>query len=85
MFECSCAEYFGTQRIARHLWRMCFALFIACASIFLARQQVFPDAVAKDRHALLPEFPSLMLVIFWLIRVRLPHAFKGKVTGQAHA
>ena len=32
----------GTSRIARHLWRMCFALFIAAASIFLARQQLFP-------------------------------------------
>src|ERR1039458_1694039 len=24
----------GSQRLARHLWRMCFALFIAAASIF---------------------------------------------------
>src|SRR5438132_7446969 len=24
----------GTQRIARHLWRMCFAFFIAASSIF---------------------------------------------------
>jgi hypothetical protein len=29
----------GTHRIARHLWRMCFALFIAAGSIFLARQE----------------------------------------------
>ncbi len=37
----------GTQRIARHLWRMCFALFIASASIFLARQQLFPALLRK--------------------------------------
>ena len=29
---------FGTQRIARHLWRMCFGLFIAAGSFFLGRQ-----------------------------------------------
>src|SRR5579864_4706395 len=32
----------GTQRVARHLWRMSFSLFIASASIFLARQHLFP-------------------------------------------
>jgi hypothetical protein len=26
---------FGVQRIARHLWRMCFGLFIAAGSFFL--------------------------------------------------
>ena len=44
----------GTQRLARHLWRMCFALFIAASSIFLARQQIFPAlllVITKDRHA----------------------------------
>jgi hypothetical protein len=25
----------GTQRVARHLWRMCFGLFIAAGSFFL--------------------------------------------------
>src|SRR5258708_1324486 len=37
----------GTQRIARHLWRMCFALFIAASSIFLARQHLFPVFMRK--------------------------------------
>jgi uncharacterized membrane protein len=34
----------GTQRVARHLWRTCFALFIGSASIFLARQHLFPPS-----------------------------------------
>ena len=37
----------GVQRIARHLWRMCFALFVASASIFLARPQLFPALLTK--------------------------------------
>ena len=32
---------FGGQRVARHLWRMCFGLFIATGS-FLGQKRVFP-------------------------------------------
>ena len=32
----------GPKRIRRHLWRMCFGLFIATGSFFLGQQQVFP-------------------------------------------
>jgi hypothetical protein len=38
----------GTPRIARHLWRMCFALFIASSSIFLARQHLFPTLICAS-------------------------------------
>src|SRR5271155_5710231 len=32
----------GRQRVTRHLWRMCYGLFIATGSFFLGQQQVFP-------------------------------------------
>ena len=32
----------GAQRIARHLWCMCFALFFRHRLLFLGQQQVFP-------------------------------------------
>jgi hypothetical protein len=60
----------GTQRIARHLWRMCFAWFIASSSIFLARQQLFPAIMRKTGALFLLSFLPLMLMIFWLIRIR---------------
>lgn len=62
---------FGTQRIARHLWRMCFAWFIASASIFLARQRIFPVFFRKTGVLFLLSFLPLILMVFWLIRVRL--------------
>jgi hypothetical protein len=68
----------GTQRIARHLWRMCFALFIAAASIFLARQQIFPALLRKTGALFFLSFLPLMLMIFWLIRVRFTNAYNGK-------
>src|SRR5688500_5974880 len=32
-----------TYRIARHLWRMCFALLLASISLFIGQSQVFPE------------------------------------------
>ena len=68
----------GTQRIARHLWRMCFALFIAAASIFLARQHLFPDLLRRTGVLVFLSVLPLLLMIFWLIRVRFKNAFKEK-------
>jgi len=68
----------GTQRIARHLWRMCFALFIAAASIFLARQQIFPAFLRKTGALFLLSFLPLILMIFWLVRVRFVNAYKKR-------
>ncbi|MBZ5683280.1 MAG: hypothetical protein LAO24_24605 [Acidobacteriia bacterium] len=72
----------GTQRIARHLWRMCFALFIAAASIFLARQQVFPALLRKTGVLVLLSVLPLLLMIFWLIRVRFADVYKKRVTSS---
>src|SRR5580658_7833907 len=58
----------GTQRIARHLWRMCFALFIAASSVFLARQQLFPILLQKTGVLIFLSVLPLILMIFWLVR-----------------
>jgi len=64
------------KRITRHLWRMCFGLFIATGSFFLGQQQVFPaflrGSIFLTVLAVLP-FP---LMIYWLIRVRFAKAYK---------
>jgi hypothetical protein len=69
---------FGTQRIARHLWRMCFGLWIAAGSVFLARQQLFP-AFLRNTGALyvLTAFP-LVMMLFWLVRIRFTNAHPPK-------
>ena len=71
----------GAQRIARHLWRMCFALFIASASIFLARPQLFPALLSKTHVLLLLGILPLILMVFWLLRVWFTNAYKR--TGNA--
>jgi hypothetical protein len=59
---------FGSQRVARHLWRMCFALFMATGS-FLAQKRVL--TFLGGPKILLLSIVPLILLIFWLIRVRL--------------
>ena len=59
----------GAKRIARHLWRMCFAWFIASASIFLARPHLFPAVLRRTGTLYFLSFLPLVLMVFWLIRV----------------
>ena len=66
----------GRPRITRHLWRMCFGLFIATGSFFLGQQQVFPaflrGSILLTVLALLP-FP---VMLYWLLRVRFSRAYR---------
>ncbi len=61
----------GRPRLIRHLWRMCFGLFIATGSFFLGQQQVFP-AVLRKQYLLAPlAILPLLLLIYWMLRVAL--------------
>jgi uncharacterized membrane protein len=67
-----------TQRIARHLWRMCFALWIAAASFFLGQSDEFPEALRIMPLLCTPVLLVLILMFYWLARVLFtpwrPHA-----------
>ena len=71
-----CGGLGGVQRIARHLWRMCFALFVATASIFLARPQLFPALLTKTRLLFVVGILPLILMVYWLARVLFTNAFQ---------
>ena len=66
----------GTQRIARHLWRMCFGLFFATGSIFIARPHLFPAWMSTTHLLLFLGVLPLFLMISWLIRIRVIKQFK---------
>jgi hypothetical protein len=59
----------GAHRIARHLWRMCFSLFIASGSFFLGQAQVFPKPIRIFPLLAIPALLPLVLMIYWLARV----------------
>ena len=60
----------ATQRLFRHLWRMCYALFIAAGSLFLGQPQVFPEQIRGTGLLFVPVVAVLVLMVFWMIRVR---------------
>lgn len=81
----------GAKRIARHLWRMCFGLFIAAGSFFLGPSnrplrllsnvglgQHLPRALFSMGLYLVLTILPLILLVFWSIRVRFSNAYKGK-------
>ena len=59
----------GGPRIARHLWRMCLALFIAWGS-FAGQPRAQPDALRGSPYLFLPALAVLALMVFWLVRTR---------------
>jgi len=62
----------GRRRIGRHLWRMCLGLTLAAGSAFT---NGWPRLLPRTMHIpliflFLPQFASLGVLIFWMIRVR---------------
>ncbi|HXJ14391.1 MAG TPA: hypothetical protein VNH19_19105 [Candidatus Limnocylindrales bacterium] len=66
----------GAPRIRRHLWRMCVAFLIAAFSFFLGKQQHFPVAIRGSQILNLPMLLILVVMIYWLVRVRFIAAYK---------
>src|ERR1041385_1695971 len=63
----------GGPRLARHLWRMCFALFIAAGSFFSIRARVarvLPDPFTTPGMRALPVLLIFVAMFYWLWRVR---------------
>lgn len=71
----------GARRLARHLWRMCFALYIAAASFFLGQADEFPAAIRIPGLLAVPVLAPLLAMLYWLWRVRvrqvLPEVFSA--------
>ena len=67
----------GASRLARHLWRMCFALFIAALSFFIGQAKVIPKPVRIPGLLALPVLAVLVAMIYWLWRVRIRRSFRG--------
>lgn len=76
----------GSARLARHLWRMCFATFIAAGSIFLARQHLFPAVLRRTGVLYLLSFLPLIVLVVWLVRVRFASEYeKTSAPSQSEA
>jgi hypothetical protein len=86
----------GAHRIARHAWRMCFGLFIAAGSFFLGPNNrplrllttaglgshLSPAIFSTGLYVFLTLAP-LVLLIYWLFRLRFTNFYKQKVLQVA--
>ena len=71
----------AAPRLARHLWRMCFALFIAAGSFFSIRARVariLPDPFLSAPMRVLPIVLVFLTMFYWLWRVRGRVSFRGQ-------
>ena len=74
----------GARRLARHLWRMCFAMFIATGSFFLGQAKVFPKPIRIIPLLSVPVLVVIVAMLFWLWRVRFRKNTRG-IVGYANA
>jgi uncharacterized membrane protein len=59
----------GKNRIARHLWRMCFSMFIAVTIFFIGNSNILPEFLRNPYVLNAPIVAVLLLTVFWLCRV----------------
>jgi hypothetical protein len=73
----------GPARVRRHLWRMCYAAFVASGSFFLGQTQVLPAPLrVGPLPAMLAALPLvLMLVFLWRYRDRRRPAAAAPTAG----
>jgi len=72
----------GSERIRRHLWRMCTALFIAAGSFFLGPVRRIPEPLRIPALRLIPLI-VMATMVYWLWRLRRKQVFRRGVRVTA--
>ncbi len=70
----------GSPRIIRHLWRMCFSLWIAAGSFFTIRKRVetiLPEPFLDLWVRMIPVIVPLLAIVYWLWRIKYRKTFKA--------
>jgi hypothetical protein len=73
----------GGRRLSRHLWRMCFALFIASASFFLGQARIIPEEIRIYPLLAIPVLTPLLAIAYWVWRVRARRTVRGMIPMRA--
>ena len=79
----------GRSRIARHVWRMTFALFVATGSFFFGQQKFLPEAIQGNFIPAVPVLSLLALGAYGFVRTRFPNVRFPRTSipraGASHA
>lgn len=60
----------GRRRIARHLWRMCFAMWVGAASFFWGPPGRVPEVIYIPALLPIPVLTPIAVMLYWLWRIR---------------
>jgi hypothetical protein len=69
----------GPRRIARHLWRMCFAMWVAAASFFWGPQGRVPELIRIPALQAIAVLLPIGVMLYWLWRLRGRRGIRGVV------
>ncbi len=69
----------GTRRLARHLWRMCFGLFVATGSFFLGQMKFIPAPIRIVPVLFVLAVAPLAILLYWMWRVRIRRRVSGLI------
>jgi hypothetical protein len=72
----------GKRRLARHLWRMCFGLFIASGSFLLGQMRFIPERIRVVPLIVVLAVSPLVMLLYWMWRVRLKQNLRGMMTAK---
>jgi uncharacterized membrane protein len=67
----------GTRRVARHLWRMSFALLVAALSFFIGQAKVIPKPIRIMPLLAMPLLAVIVTMFYWMWRVRVRHSLRN--------
>ena len=78
------APLVGAPRLARHLWRMSFALLIAAMSFFFGQARVIPEPIRIPALLAVLVLAVLVTMLYWVWRVRVRRTLRGIAGASAH-
>jgi uncharacterized membrane protein len=71
----------GKRRIKRHLWRLCFAMWVAAASFFWGPPNRVPEIIRIPALLPIPVLTPVAVMLYWMWRLRGRKTVPGIVTS----
>ena len=68
----------GRPRMARHLWRMCFAMWVAAASFFWGPPNRVPELIRIPALQAFAVLLPILVMVYWLWRLRVRKSLRGQ-------
>ena len=69
----------GPRRIVRHLWRLCFAMWVAAASFFWGPPGRVPEIINIPALLPIPVLTPIVVMLYWLWKIRVRKTLRGLV------